>query len=541
MANSTNNIGSAGDISTLTAADPIAFDDGRFFGQLFWDNHLFTAFNDFYNFNYDVPMIETNDELQAFLFGANGDAYVHGTNLLLANGIIDTIDFTGDGGSFSFRGSMAYSVGDIGTTWIDSLSGFDGTDGILLEGHMRINSFFGVIGEVTRLVSYSNNMQIEYIGKFQASRSQGYYNTITATDAGGSFSLSGVYQVAAYQRASDAAFTLDDILNTAYLFNLSDTFTVIDGTREWHGFAGNDKMYGGAVSDTLYGDTGNDTLDGGAGDDFLAGGLGNDVYFVDSGADSVIELASQGVDTVNSSVSFNLSLQGLNIEKLVLTGGGNIDATGNDLRNTLTGNTGDNTLDGGIGADRLIGGAGNDTYVVDNAGDSISDSAGIDTVHASVSYTLVAGLENLELSGAAIRGTGNVSANIITGNANANILNGVGGNDTLDGGMGNDTLTGGAGADIFTFTATDGVSDTVTDFNRVQGDKIDISNLLTGFDPMADDITQFVRIDTVGTGSVLFVDADGGGDNFIQIATLNRATGLNDELALLNAGVLIAS
>ncbi len=541
MANPVSTITSSGDISTLTAADPLAFDDGRFFGQLFFDNHIFTAFDDFYNFNYDVPLIETDTELQAFLFGANGDGYVHGTDLLLANGVIDTIEFTGDGGSFSFTGRMEYSFGEIGTTTISSLSGFDGTDGILLEGKLRINGFFGVTGEVTRLVSYSNNMEIEYLGKFQADRIQGYYSTITATDAGGSFSLSGYYAVAAYQRASDAAFTLDDILNTASLFSQSDTFTVIDGTRGWHGFAGNDKMYGGAVSDTLYGDAGNDTLDGGAGDDFLAGGLGNDLYFVDSAADSVIELANQGTDTVSSSVSFDLALQGLNIEKLALTGGGNIDATGNDLRNTLTGNTGDNTLDGGIGADRLIGGAGNDTYVVDNAGDSISDGAGIDTVHASVSYALVAGLENLDLSGAAIRGTGNASANIITGNANANILNGVGGSDTLDGGIGSDTLTGGAGADIFTFTATDGASDTVTDFNRVQGDKIDISDLLTGFDPMADDITQFVRIDTVGKNSVLFVDADGGGDNFVQIATLNRATGLTDELALLNAGTLIAS
>lgn len=75
----------------------------------------------------------------------------------------------------------------------------------------------------------------------------------------------------------------------------------------------------------------------------------------------------------------------------------------------------------------------------------------------------------------------------------------------------------------------------------MQGDKIDISGLLTGFDPLMDDITQFVRIDTVGTNSVLFVDADGGADGFMQVATLTRATGLGDELALLNAGVLIAN
>lgn len=535
-----SNVTSSGDISGLTAASPLAFDDGRFFGQLFFDSHIFIAFDDFYYLNY-TPVTETQTYFDVFLIDANGSAQITGNDLSQINGYIDSFVFNGDGGSFGFTGRMEFDGDGIATTWFDSLSGFDGTDGILLEGHMRLNSGFGVLGAVTRMVTYSSNMEIEYLGNFQASRAAGYFNTITATDASGSFSLGGTYAVATYYRALDAAVTLDDVLDNASLFNMNDTLTVIDGTRDWHGFGGNDRMFGGAAADSLFGDAGNDTLDGGAGDDFMSGGLGSDVYFANSAADGVIELAGQGIDTVNSSVSFDLSLQGLNVEKLALTDGGNIDATGNDLRNTLTGNAGDNTLDGGIGADRLIGGAGDDTYVADNTGDSISDSAGIDTVHASVSYTLVAGVENLELSGAALRGTGNASANVLTGNGNANILNGAGGSDTLDGGTGGDTLTGGAGADIFTFTATDGASDTVTDFNRALGDKLDISGLLTGFDPLTDDITQFARIDTSGTGSLLFVDADGGGDNFVQIATLARATGLSDELALLNAGVLIAS
>jgi Ca2+-binding RTX toxin-like protein len=144
------------------------------------------------------------------------------------------------------------------------------------------------------------------------------------------------------------------------------------------------------------------------------------------------------------------------------------------------------------------------------------------------------------MTGGAVTGIGNTGNNIIdsTGSSVGNTLSGMNGDDTLDGGMGADILTGGSGADNFKFTATDGASDTVTDFSRVQGDRIDISDLLAGFN--ADEITQFVRIDTVGTGSVLFVDADGGGDSFVQIATFTRATGLPDEDALLTAGVLIA-
>ncbi|MET3449667.1 calcium-binding protein [Ralstonia sp. 1138] len=40
----------------------------------------------------------------------------------------------------------------------------------------------------------------------------------------------------------------------------------------------------------------------------------------------------------------------------------NIDATGNELANTITGNRGDNVLAGGLGNDTVIGQAGNDTY-----------------------------------------------------------------------------------------------------------------------------------------------------------------------------------
>ena len=46
---------------------------------------------------------------------------------------------------------------------------------------------------------------------------------------------------------------------------------------------------------------------------------------------------------------------------------------GND---TLTGKAGNDWLDGGTGADAMIGGAGDDTYVVDNAGDVVTEAAG---------------------------------------------------------------------------------------------------------------------------------------------------------------------
>ena len=67
-------------------------------------------------------------------------------------------------------------------------------------------------------------------------------------------------------------------------------------------------------------------------------------------------------------------------------------------------------------------------------------------------------------------------ADTIYGGAGNNTLDGQGGDDWLFGRGGNDTLTGGAGADRFVYVDGDG-ADTITDFNRGQGDKIDLSGV----------------------------------------------------------------
>jgi Ca2+-binding RTX toxin-like protein len=132
-------------------------------------------------------------------------------------------------------------------------------------------------------------------------------------------------------------------------------------------------------------------------------------------------------------------------------GGGNDSIDGGTGHDELTGGSGDDYLKGGTGADDLFGGTGNDTYIVDDAGDTTDETGGdgTDLVRASISWTLDADLENLDLlsGGAAVNGTGNAGANTLTGNSYANTLSGLGGDDTIIGGGGNDILNGGDDAD----------------------------------------------------------------------------------------------
>jgi Ca2+-binding RTX toxin-like protein len=254
------------------------------------------------------------------------------------------------------------------------------------------------------------------------------------------------------------------------LYGTTDLYAIAnDLPNVISGSLGSNGLYGEGGNDQIYGYSGDDWIDGGAGNDTMVGGPGNDTYQVDSALDVVVEKPGEGTDQVDSYLSYTL---GANVENLVLYGTVTLNGTGNGLANVLGGNLGNNflqglagndtiygydggdTLDGGTGADVMIGGTGDDTYYVDNAGDSVRENAGegVDTVYASVGYTLTAGSEieflraNAGATGLSL--TGNTLSNSLFGGTGNDTLNGGAGNDTLTGGAGNDSLNGGAGADV---------------------------------------------------------------------------------------------
>jgi len=196
---------------------------------------------------------------------------------------------------------------------------------------------------------------------------------------------------------------------------------------------GNNILKGMVGDDQLIGGDGNDTLDGGAGADILDGGNGNDTYIVDSS--DTIAVDTGGVDTVQftgaNGDSFTLS-NGL--DNIILMGSTNINATGNNLKNTMTGNGGNNVLDGSGGNDTLVGGAGDDQLTGGAGIDNLSGDAGNDTL------------------------IGGDDRDTLLGGAGNDTLDGGNGNDTLTGGIGKDTITTGTGNDVVVFAA--GTADT---------------------------------------------------------------------------------
>lgn len=142
------------------------------------------------------------------------------------------------------------------------------------------------------------------------------------------------------------------------------------------GNAGDNILAGKDGNDTISGAFGNDILNGGTGADKMSGGRHDDLYIVDNAGDQVIEEAVEGVDTVQSTITFILPE---NVENLTIIGGASVNGVGNAEDNKLVGNNGNNGLAGLAGSDTINGAGGNDVLTGGHGQDFLTGGAGADT------------------------------------------------------------------------------------------------------------------------------------------------------------------
>ena len=304
--------------------------------------------------------------------------------------------------------------------------------------------------------------------------------------------------------ASAGAGNSSDTDVFTYTVDGGDVATVtitIDGETDagdiYTGTAGGDTVTGSGTGNTMNLGGGNDTANGLGGGDVINGEAGDDTL---NGGDQADKLNGGGDnDQLNGEEGND-----------ILNGGAGAD--------DLVGGNGNDTLDGGTGADDMNGGDGSDIYFVDDAGDTITDSSGIDTVRSMGTYILGAGLEHLTLLGSGdSNGTGNSSNNTINGNDGVNILSGLDGADKLYGFGGKDVLNGGAGADVIDAgDANDVVNGGADNDTAAGGNGNDILNGDDGNDQLdggegADKLFGGVGIDTLtgGNGNDYMYGGDG--------------------------------
>ncbi|MDD5384419.1 MAG: calcium-binding protein [Gallionella sp.] len=108
------------------------------------------------------------------------------------------------------------------------------------------------------------------------------------------------------ERANEGYDTV--ISSTNYILNTGiEELRLVEGL-DIHGT-------GNALDNKIIGNSRNNILDGVTGADVMIGGAGDDTYYVDNLGDQTVELAGEGTDTVQSSISHTL---GDNLENLIL-------------------------------------------------------------------------------------------------------------------------------------------------------------------------------------------------------------------------------
>lgn len=125
------------------------------------------------------------------------------------------------------------------------------------------------------------------------------------------------------------------------------------------------------------------------------------------------------------------------------------------------------------------------------------------------------------------------------GASDASPIVGSNNDDVIVSTSGDDIMTGGLGNDLFVFDDPAG-TDTVTDFDNGR-DVISVKDLLSGYDPLQDALSDFVHLTDNGTSSTLSINATGqSGGTFHAAVVLENVSGVTLD-DIVNANSLIVA
>ena len=365
------------------------------------------------------------------------------------------------GADNTFENVLGTTLNDtlIGNALANTLSGNAGSD--TLTGGVGNDTLIGGLGDDTYLFAANSPLGTDTLNE-----SAGGLDTL---DFSGTTSTNVTLNLGT---------TTSQVVNA----NLSLVLGLATAFENSIGGGGNDLLTGNTLGNLLAGGAGNDTLVGLAGNDTLQGGQGDDSYVFAAnaalGADSVVELAGEGLDlldlsTTTLAVTVNLGLTTTQVVNANLSLTLNAADTfemliGSSLNDTLTGNSLANVIFGGAGNDTMVGLAGRDLLFGGNGNDSLNGGDDEDVVSGGLTTYFSESTKVLDRTAIkAIRDDWTrldlAYANRITNLKNGGGLNGTYRLSTLtvltDSAAMVDTLTGGLSLDWFWQFTGDVVSD----------------------------------------------------------------------------------
>ncbi|MGT2504177.1 VCBS domain-containing protein [Bradyrhizobium guangxiense] len=401
------------------------------------------------------------------LTGLGGDDYIDGRGGF-DTAIYNSLSTVTSGVIVDMAAGTATGDASIGTDTLRSIEGIQGTG----YADTYDASGYGVNGALNVSTSNGNFNQFEGLGGDDVITGNGATRVLYGNATGGvsiTIGLNGAGTATGDASTGTDSFTGG--VNAAIGSNFADSYDASaynNGYNSFQGNGGNDTITGNGATQVQYSNATSGVV--------ITIGAG--------GAGSASGDGSVGTDTftgVNSALGGNFA--------------DSYDASGFSGFNSFQGNAGNDTITGNGATQIQYNNATGGVNVNLAAGTASGDgSVGTDTITGGVNNVL-----------------GSNFGDTITGSAGADFLNGNGGNDTINGGGGNDNLNGGFGADTFVY-ADGGGADFVSDFNRGQGDRINVTGV-TGIFSLAD-----IQAHATQQGANTVIDFGGG--NTITLANI---------------------